>query len=169
MLAARVHRPDGSFGPLFDHLTLRVDLDEPWLVDVGFGRHAYYPLRADSVAPQQDPSGVYEVRAAADGDTDLVFDGTPAFRMEARPRVLEDFEPTCWWQETAPESHFTQSLTCSMLDGDGRVTISGDRLIRTTGESRVEETLNGDAAVLDAYRTIFGFELDRMPRLRDAS
>ena len=26
-----------SWGPPFDHLVLRVDLDRPWLVDVGFG------------------------------------------------------------------------------------------------------------------------------------
>lgn len=36
MLAARVFTPDG-LGPLFDHLVLRVDLAQPWLVDVGFG------------------------------------------------------------------------------------------------------------------------------------
>ena len=37
MLSARVRRDDGGFGPEFDHMLLRVDLDEPWLVDVGFG------------------------------------------------------------------------------------------------------------------------------------
>jgi len=35
LLAARVMRADGSEGPEFDHLTLRVDLAEPWLADVG--------------------------------------------------------------------------------------------------------------------------------------
>jgi N-acetyltransferase len=35
LLSARVARSDGSDSPEFDHLTLRVDLDESWLVDVG--------------------------------------------------------------------------------------------------------------------------------------
>ncbi|PYX42331.1 MAG: acetyltransferase, partial [Acidobacteria bacterium] len=37
LLSARVAREDGSASPEFDHMTLRVDLDEPWLADVGFG------------------------------------------------------------------------------------------------------------------------------------
>jgi len=32
-----VPREDGSDSPDFDHLALRIDLDEPWLADVGFG------------------------------------------------------------------------------------------------------------------------------------
>ena len=31
-------------GPEFDHLTLRVDLEEPWLADVGFGEGFLEPL-----------------------------------------------------------------------------------------------------------------------------
>ena len=45
LLSARVAREDGSYGPDFDHLTLRVDLDEPWLSDVGFGDSFVEPLR----------------------------------------------------------------------------------------------------------------------------
>src|SRR5437763_12528188 len=37
LLAGKVYG-DGEFGPPFDHLALRVDLGEPWLADVGFGR-----------------------------------------------------------------------------------------------------------------------------------
>ena len=45
LLSARVFRADGSRGPDFDHLTLRVDLDQPWLADVGFGDSFLEPLR----------------------------------------------------------------------------------------------------------------------------
>jgi N-hydroxyarylamine O-acetyltransferase len=45
LLSARVARQDGSYGPDFDHLTLRVDLDEPWLADVGYGDSFVEPLR----------------------------------------------------------------------------------------------------------------------------
>src|SRR5882672_2815396 len=47
LLAARVSGDDRRFGPLFDHLALVVDLDERWLVDVGFGSYITYPLRLD--------------------------------------------------------------------------------------------------------------------------
>jgi hypothetical protein len=45
LLSARVGRADGSLGPEYDHLTLRVDLDQPWLADVGFGDSFLDPLR----------------------------------------------------------------------------------------------------------------------------
>jgi arylamine N-acetyltransferase len=36
LLSARVPREDGTDGPEFDHLALRIDLGESWLADVGF-------------------------------------------------------------------------------------------------------------------------------------
>ena len=50
LLAARVARPQGGEGPEFDHLTLRVDLEEPWLADVGFGE-SFPGAAADEVWP----------------------------------------------------------------------------------------------------------------------
>ena len=76
---------------------------------------------------------------------------------------MAEFGPTCFWTQTSAESHFTRSLTCSLLTRDGRITLSGDKLITTTGGDRVEEKLPDDAAILAAYRDIFGFELDRLP------
>ena len=37
LLSARVRHMDGTYGAEFDHLTVRIDLDEAWLADVGFG------------------------------------------------------------------------------------------------------------------------------------
>jgi N-hydroxyarylamine O-acetyltransferase len=164
--AARVFRPDGDLGIPFDHLALIVDLDEEWLVDVGFGRHSSYPLRLDWPDAQDDPGGKFLILDAPDSDVDVLRDGEPQYRMERRARALEEFRVGAWWNQTSPESHFTRSSTCSLPTPDGRVTISGNRLIRTVGDERTETELADDAAVLDAYRTIFGFELDRVPVIR---
>jgi N-hydroxyarylamine O-acetyltransferase len=165
LLAARVFGEDGP-GPPFDHLALRVDVDGegPWLADVGFGRHSSYPLRLDSRDEQDDPGGTFRIAETTDGDLDVIRDGQPQYRLEPRPRSLADFEPTCWWQQTSPRSHFTRSLVCSLLTDDGRVTLSDRTLIRTAGDQRGERTLRDDAEVLDAYRTWFGIVLDRLPR-----
>jgi N-hydroxyarylamine O-acetyltransferase len=165
LLAARVFGEDGP-GPPFDHLALHVEVDGdgPWLADVGFGRHSSYPLRLDSRDEQADPGGTFRLAETADGDLDVIKDGQPQYRLEPRPRSLADFEPTCWWQQTSPRSHFTRSLVCSRLTGDGRVTLSDRTLIRTAGDRREERTLTGDAEVLEAYRTWFGIVLDRLPR-----
>ncbi|WP_380279111.1 arylamine N-acetyltransferase [Kitasatospora purpeofusca] len=170
LLAARVF--DGARpGPPFDHLALRVTADgTAWLADVGFGRFARRPLLLDERGEQRDPAGTFTVRPGGDGDLDVGLDGEPQYRLERRPHELADFVPTCWWQTTSPDSHFTRSTTCSRPTPDGgRITLTstratgGTRLLRTAPDgTRTEEPLAADAA-LAAYRTHFGIVLDRLP------
>lgn len=162
LLAARVHSSTG-FGPPFDHLALLVSTPQLWLADVGFGRHSTYPLRYDLREDQPDPDGSFHLVDAVDADVDVLRNGEPAYRAERRPRELTDFVPTCWWQQTAPTSHFTRSITCSLPTRHGRVTLSGNRLLRTENGRREETTLPDDAAILAAYREHFGVVLDRVP------
>ena len=163
--AAQVFRPDGTVGPPLDHAAIVVSLDaEDWLVDVGFGRFARHPLRLSAVDAQPDACGEFLILDAPHGDVDILLDGKPQYRLERRPRPLADFIPMAWWQTTSPESHFTQSLTCSRPTGDhSRVTISDRLLITTVAGKRTEATLGSDAEVLGAYREHFGFTLDRLP------
>ncbi|GAA0647099.1 arylamine N-acetyltransferase [Kutzneria viridogrisea] len=162
LLAARVYGQD-RLGPPLDHLALAVgDL----LLDVGFGRFSRYPLRLDSFAEQQDPSGMFQLAEAEHGDIDVLQNGVPQYRLETRPRELTEFAAMCWWQQNSPDSGFTKSLTCSRLTADGRVTLSGTRLIHTVEGQRTEQELHGDTAVLAAYREHFGFDLDRVPVVR---
>ena len=164
LLAARVHG-GGGLGPPFAHLALRVDLGGAgtWLADVGFGRFSHHPLRLDLQDEQPDPGGRFRITPTADGDLEVARDGQPQYRLEPRPRRLADFEPTCWWQQTSPDSHFTRSLVCSRLTGSGRVTLSDRTLVETTGDQRHERVLSDDAEVLDAYRAHFGIALERVP------
>jgi len=153
-------------GPPFDHMALVVRLPDgtgPWLADVGFGRHSVYPLLLDSRTEQDDPAGRFLLAEAPHGDVDVLKNGEPQYRLELRERSLADFIPTCWWQQTSPLSHFTQDTICSLLTEDGRVSISGRTLIRTSNGSRSEQQLASDDALLSAYRDHFGVALDRVP------
>ncbi len=163
-VAARVHG-DGGFGPPFDHLALVVRLPGGgrWLADVGFGSHSTYPVRYDSREEQDDPAGRFRLVDAEAGDVDVLKDGQPQYRMEERQRSLADFVPTCWWQQTSPQSHFTRSTICSRLTADGRISLSGRTFIRTSGAERTERQLHTDEDVLAAYRHHFGLVLDKVP------
>jgi N-hydroxyarylamine O-acetyltransferase len=165
-VSARVYGDDGSLGPPFDHLALMTWLPDgtgPWLADVGFGSHSTYPLLAESRAEQGDPGGRFILADAADGDIEVVKDGHRQYRLELRERALDDFVPTCWWQQTSPRSHFTRSVICSRLTDEGRISIGGRILIRTVAGQRAEEHLADDRAVLAAYREHFGVELASVP------
>jgi N-hydroxyarylamine O-acetyltransferase len=164
-VAARVY-DDDRLGPPFDHLALIVrpaDGSGPYLADVGFGSHSDYPLLLDFGAEQEDPAGRFRLAAADAGDVDVLRDDKRQYRIEPRERSLPDFVPTCWWHQTSPESHFTRSTICSRLTEDGRVSISGRMLIEAHGGARTEQRLDGDEAVLAAYRDHFGVVLSRVP------
>ncbi|MER6029656.1 arylamine N-acetyltransferase [Streptomyces sp. NPDC001851] len=184
LLAARVYDDEGRPGIPYDHLALRVRTveGETWLADVGFGAHSHYPLRYAERREQADPGGVFRVAEAGPdaagvrggpagaGDLDVIRNGRPQYRLEARPRVLGDFVTGAWWHRTSPMSHFTQSLVCSRVTEDGgRITLSG-RVLKTTAGDGERETreLETDEEVLTVYRERFGIELDRVPAVRVA-
>ena len=167
-VAARVYGGDGHVGPPLDHMALVVrasDASGPWLIDVGFGSHSVYPLLFDSRHEQNDPAGRFLLVDSGDGDVDVLKDGKPQYRIEPKERSLADFIPTCWWQTTSPDSHFTRDIICSRLTKDGRVSIAGRTLIITENGSRAEQQLTGDDALLAAYREHFGIILDTVPRV----
>jgi N-hydroxyarylamine O-acetyltransferase len=156
----------GKLGPPFDHLALLADVPGggTWLADVGFGSHSSYPLDfARRNDDQDDPGGVFHLVPAPDGDLDVLRNGEPQYRLETRTRDLDEFAPTCWWQQTWPGSHFRQSTICSRLTPSGRVSLSGRTLIETSDATRTETALPTDEAVLAAYTTHFGITLDRVP------
>jgi N-hydroxyarylamine O-acetyltransferase len=165
LLGARVWGEHG-FGPPLGHLVLRVGCaDDPteWLADVGFGAHSLFPLRVVPQLRQDDPGGVFRIEPVGNGDLDVLRDGTVQYRVEPHARTLTAFEAMCWYQQTSPRSSFTTAPLASLQTGRGRVTLSGDLLIRTEDGVRHEQVLPDDAELLETYRGVFGIDLDRVP------
>ena len=144
MLSACVARDDGSFTPDFAHMTLSVKAHERlWLADVGFGDSFIQPLAPEG-GPQQQRESIYRI-AAADNDTFLLERATPGgdwksqYRFSLTPYQYGDYADMCRFQESSPESHFTQQRICSRLTPEGRISLSDMRFIRT--ENGVRECL----------------------------
>ncbi len=147
LLSAKVVRADGSLGREFDHLTLLVDLDEPWLADIGFGDCFIEPLRLESGIEQKQDNGIFRieeksgsltVESQADGNWNKVY------LFTLTPRRLEDFAAMCHYQQTSPESHFTQKRVCTLLTPNGRITLSDLKLIVTENGNRHESILSSE-------------------------
>jgi N-hydroxyarylamine O-acetyltransferase len=162
LLEARVHGGDGSLGIRFDHLCLRVDLDRPYLADVGFGECFHEPLLLEPGLEQLDPAGTFTIEEREPGSLDVELAGEAQYRFFPQPRRLEDFEPGCRFNQSSPDSHFTKRTVCTLPTATGRVTISGSTLIVTEDGARRMSHLN-DQELLDTYRDRFGIELDRVP------
>jgi len=61
MLSAEVAHDDGGFSQPFDHMALMVNLDQRWLVDVGFGDSFLEPLRLDDRSEQVQGDRAYSI------------------------------------------------------------------------------------------------------------
>lgn len=165
-LAAGVMGDDG-FGPVFDHLLLRVEVrgdPEPWIVDVGFGEGFVDPLRLAIDAEQPQANGTY--RLEADGD-DLMLtrrqgDGRPEpqYRFTLEPHALAEYAEMCRHHQTSPASHFTRQRVCSLATVDGRVTLSEHALIVTRDGERTIRKVPDDAAYRAVLAERFGVAID---------
>jgi N-hydroxyarylamine O-acetyltransferase len=163
LLSARVPRADGSDGPEFDHLTLRVDLDEPWLADVGFGDSFIEPLRLRTAIEQEQFGRRYRIMEA-EGSLHLQCDEggaqwRPEYSFSLTPRQLSDFAKMCHYHQTSPESPFTRKKVCSIATENGRVTLSDTRLIVTRNGQKKESVVTSEDERRDLLRDQFGVVL----------
>lgn len=165
LLSAEVARMDGGFGIPFDHMTLRVELDDgEYLADVGFGDSFRTPLPLERRRENEQVGFVYRLREKGDwwiverqpiGAT--VF--SPQYRFNLEPRRLEDFSSGCRYHQTSPDSHFTQQSMCSIALEDGRLTLLSDRLISTRNGVKTETSIDGAQQWQEALRSHFGIAL----------
>jgi N-hydroxyarylamine O-acetyltransferase len=163
LLSARVARDAGGEGPEFDHLTLRVDLAEPWLADVGFGESFLEPLRLRSGTEQVDLVGTFRLvqfgerlqleKAEPDGHWKRQYSFGP------HPYSLQHFAGMCHYHQTSPESHFTQNRICTRATPDGRITLSRLTLIVTRNGRREEKVLSSEEESANVLAEHFGISL----------
>jgi N-hydroxyarylamine O-acetyltransferase len=162
-LSAQVANDDGHFSPDFDHMALMVTIDEPWLVDVGFGDSFVEPLLLNERDPQTQGDRAY--RVVADGerlviqqlrDVDKSNDWKPQYRFTLKPYQYSDYAERCEYHQTSPESHFTKTRICSRLTPRGRITLSDMRFITTESAARSERPVATQQEYADILCEHFG-------------
>lgn len=142
MLSARVVTSTGDYGPPFDHMALMVRFEDGsrWLADVGFGDSFVLPLDLDERGEQHDPAGTFRIAEGGEWQMQQLREGawSTEYLFTLDPHELSDYAPMCDWQQTSPESSFTKKRVCSVATPDGRITLTADKLIVTTGGVREE-------------------------------
>jgi N-hydroxyarylamine O-acetyltransferase len=163
LLSCRVARDDGKVAPEFDHLALKVDLNEPWLADVGYGDSFVEPLRL--TADIEQPQGTRKFRLTNEAGSlcmemaESGADWKRQYIFDLIPRQLEDFAGMCQYHQTSPESPFTQKRVCSRATPEGRITLAGSRLIITRNGKRDESPLASDEQWREALKKHFDIAL----------
>src|SRR6267143_157988 len=122
---------------------------DPWLVDVGFGDSFLEPLRLDEEITEGH--GIHTYRIEREGEFLVLMKQTnenewkSQYRFTLKPYQYSDFAEMCRYHQTSPQSHFTRARICSRATTDGRITLSGLRLITSTDDGlRQERILTND-------------------------
>jgi len=149
-LEARDIHDDGTLGIAFDHLALLVRIpNQPtrWLVDVGWGDSFTQPLDIDSEAEQ--PQGLRAYKLERIGDRlkmwQCNYDGTweKQYSFTLEPHAFPtEYEATCFYHQTSPQSIFTRKQIISRLTPNGRVSLDSNRLIITRHGVREERQIS---------------------------
>lgn len=162
VLGGRVFQPDGNLSEPLSHMTLLVHLEEPWIVDVGFGGRVAQPLRLVEPAAQVAEGRRHTV--ANDGDHWFVTVGEPGgergcYTFTLKPREFDEFHEVCTWLQTSSESRFTSGPIVSLATERGRKTLAGDKLILTDGGQRSELNVASQAHRAAVLLEHFGISL----------
>nr|WP_232808081.1 arylamine N-acetyltransferase [Serratia plymuthica] len=165
-ISGEIRARDGSFGAPFDHMALKVELDQPYLVDVGFGDSFLTPLKITTTEQQPQTSGTFHLEQ--EGETyylerrngDNRSHAKTLYRFTLQAREPSEFDGMCHYHSTSPQSHFTQRLVCSRPTENGRVTLSENKLIITEDHQRHESTLHSEDERRATLMRYFGIDLE---------
>jgi len=168
LLSARVARDDGSYGQEFDHLTLRVDLHEPWLADVGFGDSFLEPLQLKVGLDQKQGVRKFSI-IKSDGALLLArkygWFRKPEYSFRLTARKLDEFAAMCHYHQTSRHSPFTQKRLSTRATPDGRITLTDNRLIVTRHSIRDEYPVSSQDEWYGLLREHFGVVLHQTAEL----
>jgi N-hydroxyarylamine O-acetyltransferase len=164
LLSARVYRK-GKSGQDFDHMALRVNIDDKsYLVDVGFGDGSPLPLELSAGASRKDNQNQYRLHASARG---LLFEMeapsglVKGYELSLAARDTQDFAAMCQFHQTSVHSWFTQARICVIHTEHGSSSLI-EGVLKTHGREKTSREL-GVGETLEILRSQFGIDLPRMP------
>ena len=102
-----------------------------YLVDVGFGEFAFHPLKMEIDLVQKDPRGNFIIEKVKDKFIVSKIDGDKQsieYSFINKARTLAEFRGMCIYQQTSPNSHFTQKKLITRPTKNGRITLTGNSL-----------------------------------------
>ncbi len=161
------HEENDTFRIDFDHLVLMVlapNESTRWLVDVGWGDTFTQPLDIDQEGWQEQGPRAYRLEPFKGGYQlwQRGFDGKLErqyyFDLTAHSFPSE-YEATCHYHQTSPESIFTQKRIISRLIPDGRISLDNGNVTVTNNGERAKRPLANEGEFNALLKEQFGVTL----------
>lgn len=162
LVSATVMRPTGKFAKRSTHVAIIVNLEQPYLVDVGFGNAQLQPMTLDGET-FTDVSGTYKVHQVDQTTYDLmrIHDGEwrILYRFPLKKKSLIDFHEGIVYNQVSKNSTFTHSDLITKPTETGRITLRDHTLTTTVHGERTEQQLSPEEKE-NVLRETFGIVLD---------
>ena len=167
-LSGDVRRGGDAIERRGNHLCLRVDLDRPYLVDVGFGGSITAPV---AIEPGTGVDGPYAIHLAHVGDDRWTFDevvgegasfGFDFTTGAADEGILDAMRSAFAREDWSP---FVQNLVMQLRRGDTHWTLRGRVLSQLTSAGKTTRLLESADELAAVGRDIFGMELPEVEQL----
>ncbi len=162
--ARAYHATSDEFSPEFDHMALLVQLDKPYLVDVGFGEFARQPLALPNGATE-DVGGRYQVLAIDRDRGEYHVQKWQAdawctqYSFTTAAHELPAYSAMSDYHQNGPNSSFKAQAFCTIATTAGRLTLSPDSLTITEGERKEKISITSPAEYSTRLVQDFGVRL----------
>ncbi|MFH4965497.1 arylamine N-acetyltransferase [Gaetbulibacter sp. M235] len=144
-------------------LLVRID-DEIYLVDVGNGKSFGSPIPIIKKIFSRGEDSHYIVNDFQDIKALYFKDSngelTPRYVFDLFPRKREDFKQACVFIETSPESVFLKGTLASIYQEEGRITLTGPKLISTKGENKLATSISSKEELNTILKSKFKIALE---------
>lgn len=144
MVSAKIFE-NGTFGPDFDHMSLVVELDDTWLVDVGYGDLFIEPLKVTSTKVQMDQfkdyriqklgKNTYVLTESLKGSSNFL----PRYKFDLYRRDINEFCDQNHFKQSSADSYFVKNLICTLPTENGRKTLLNDVFKTRIGDHQFEK------------------------------
>lgn len=138
--------PNGKIGPEFEHLVLLVQLDQPWLVDVGHGEVIDNPLPLASGIEISEATA--DIQLKQQGEFWTISrrikdpEWAPMYLFTLKSRSLDDFNCQINWINQTQCSWYKNNTFITRSTPDGKVGLCTDQLTVWKGRKCSKTTVS---------------------------
>jgi N-hydroxyarylamine O-acetyltransferase len=165
MLAGTVNRAVLGDAAEGNHLVLLVELEQPYLADVGFGNGFLEPL---PLIPGSHRQGFLTYQLAREGERWQFQNhahGGVGFDVTLAPHQLSDFAAQCHTLQTAPTSGFVRTTVCQRFTPEGIITLRGAVLTSVGADGVTSRTIATAAEYISLLEAQFGLQIPEAAEL----
>jgi N-hydroxyarylamine O-acetyltransferase len=162
LISATVLRPTGKWAKADTHAAILVNLEQPYLVDVGFGAACpRLPIPLNGIE-QTDVGAAYSIIRVNDQQFDLVLETgnekRTLYRFNNEQKSLIDFHEGCVFNQVSKDSSFTHHDVVTKATPTGRITLTDKTLTFIENDLRKKVELT-ETEKQQTLRELFSIQL----------